>query len=333
MIADRRKTLRRDKEAAAWFTLLSDTEVESDALERFDRWIQRDGNRAAYQRIEDISSTAEGLREDPELRAAAREALNRKPPKRRALQTNFFRPTPRIWGGLALAGVLASAVTIFILAQPKTYQTDVGGRQSVQLTDGSTVQLNTDTRLRVRFSRGARRLELLKGQAFFDVAHDTARPFIVQAGAMDVRAVGTRFDVRKDGRQASVVLAQGQVRVSQEDAPSRAWTLSPGQAITLRVGAHGAVPASVDVAAQTSWTQNIITFHDVALSDAVAEINRYQRGKITLAPGVPARARLSGVFTTGDQEEFLDAAKASFDLEGRRRSDGGIELRPRLNGS
>lgn len=331
MIDDRRKTLRQDKEAAAWFTLLSDTEVETEALERFDKWIQRDGNRAAYRRIEDISTAAGDLRDDPEMRAAAREALGRGKPKASGFSLFRLAP-PRLWGGLAVAGVIASAVLFATLTRPKTYETAVGGRMTAQLSDGSTVQLNTDTALRVRFSQGERRLELVRGQAFFNVAHDAARPFLVRAGAMEVRALGTRFDVRHDSADASVALTQGQVRVRQRTGQRQAWTLSPGQALTVLSDGRSTGPARVDVAALSGWTRNIITFHDIALGDAVAEMNRYDRAKITLAPGVPTHAKLSGVFTTGDQEEFLDAAKASFDLESRRRPDGGVELRPRSNG-
>ncbi|CAN5203243.1 FecR family protein [soil metagenome] len=328
MIVDRRKTLRGEKEAAAWFTLLNDAsaEVENEALEKFDEWIQRDGNRAAYRRIEDISSTAIGLRNDPELQAATREALAR-PKASRLASSRLSLRAPRLWGGIALAGVVAAALVVLVGGQSKTYQTEVGGRVTAHLDDGSTVQLNTDTRLKVRFTHGARRLELVKGQAFFDVAHDVKRPFLVTAGPMEVRAVGTRFDVRHDGPGASVILAQGQVRVIG-GARASVWTLSPGQGLTLQPGGN-ARPERVDVASLTGWTNNVITFQDVDLIDAVAEMNRYARAKITLAPGVPSRAKMSGLFSPGEQREFVDAAAASFNLEAIHKPDGGVELRPR----
>jgi transmembrane sensor len=328
MIDDRRQTLRREKEAAAWFTVLNDSagEVENEDLEKFDKWIQRDGNRAAYRRIEDISSTASGLRDDPELQAAAREAFAR-PTPRRSNASRFSLRDPRIWGGVAFAGAVAAALVVLVGGQAKTYQTEVGGRMTAHLDDGSTVQLNTDTRLSVRFTHGARQLELVKGQAFFDVAHDVDRPFLVTAGPMEVRAVGTRFDVRHDGPGASVVLAQGQVRV-RGDLPNAAWTLSPGQGLVLQPGGK-AHPERVDVASLTGWTNNVITFQDVNLIDAVAEMNRYARAKITLAPGIPSQAKMSGLFSPGDQREFVDAAVASFNLEAVHKPDGGVELRPR----
>jgi transmembrane sensor len=333
MIDDRRMTRRQEDEAAAWFTRLNDTEVENEDLERFDAWIQRPGNRAAYRHFEDISERAAALRDDPDLRAAAQAALARAKPASRPEPAPRPPRTPRIWGGLALGGAVACAAIVYLSVQPKTYHTDVGGRLTAHLDDGSTVLLNTDTQLRVRFAHGERRLDLIKGQAFFDVAHDPSRPFLVSAGPMEVRAVGTRFDVRHDGPGAAVTLVQGKVKVSQEDAARGSWTLTPGQALTLTPGANSAHPVGVDVTSLTGWTSGVITFHEVALVDAVAEMNRYERAKISLAPGVPAQARISGVFTPGGDEEFVAAAELSFDLQSRRKPDGGMELRPRSSTS
>lgn len=329
MIADERKIDRREKEAAAWFTLLSDTEVEVKDLERFEAWLKRGDNRAAYRRMEDISETAAGLRDDPDMRAAAREALDRPRQAVRPRTPSLKRNWLALGGGAALAGALACATTVWFVGVPKTYQTEVGGRATAHLDDGSTVQLNTDTQLRVRFTHGARRLDLIKGQAFFDVAHDADRPFLVNAGPLEVRAIGTRFDVRHDGPQAAVTLAQGRVKVSQEDAAKTSWTLSPGQALVLRPGAQGAQPIKVDVASVTGWVNNEVIFHDVALADAVAEMNRYERAKITLAPGIPAHAKVTGVFTLGQEDEFVAAVTTSFELQSHRKPDGGVELRPR----
>lgn len=328
MIADRRKTDRQDKEAAAWFTLLNDTDIANEDLERFDRWIQRPGNRQAYRRMETISAQAIDLRDHPALRAAARDALSRGS-QAKAASTRTDRRWPHIWRGAALAGVMAAFATVWFAVQPKTYETEVGGRTTAHLDDGSTVELNTDTKLRVRFSRGERRLELVRGQAFFDVAHDPARPFLVSAGSMEVRAIGTRFDVRHDGAAAAVALADGRISVRDEDAASSSWTLSPGQGLTLRPGGRASSPIAVDVGSLTSWRRNIVTFHGVALADATAEMNRYEQTKITLAPGAPLQAKISGVFKPGDTEDFVAAVSASFNLEAIRKPDGGMELRPR----
>lgn len=331
MINDRRKTRRPDQEAAAWFTLLSDTEVENEDLEAFGAWVKRDENRAAYRRVEDISQAARALRDDPDMRAAARDALARPvtPPR---LGERLADRSPRFWGGLALAGALASAATLWVIAQPRTYQTEVGERLTAHLADGSTLQLNTDTRLRVKLTGGERRIELVKGQAFFDVAHDAARPFVVRAGPMQVRALGTRFDVRREGPGAAVTLAQGRVGVRPDRASADAWTLAPGQRLRLGPDVAAPRPLAVDVAAETGWLSGQVTFHDVALAEAVAEMNRYERAKIVIAPGAPAAARVSGVFLAGDEQDFVAAVAANFDLVSTRRPDGSLELHPPSGG-
>lgn len=325
MINDRRKTRREDREAAAWFTLLNDTEVENEDLEAFGAWVKRDENRAAYRRVEDISQAARELRDDPDMRAAARDALARPatPPR---FSERLNDRSPRVWGGLALAGALACGLIVWVIAQPKTYQTDIGQRLTAHLADGSTVELNTDTRLRVKFTGAERRLELVRGQAFFDVAHDASRPFVVRAGPMQVRALGTRFDVRREGPGAAVTLAQGRVGVRPQTANADAWTLSPGQRLRLGPGVAAPRPFAVDVAAETGWLSGQVTFHDVALADAVAEMNRYERAKIVIAPGVPAAVRVSGVFSAGDEQDFAAAVAANFDLVSTRRADGSLEL-------
>ncbi|WP_343699754.1 FecR domain-containing protein [Caulobacter sp.] len=329
MIDDRRMTRRQEDEAVAWFTRLSDTEVENEDLERFQKWLQRPGNRAAYRHIEDISQQAIDLRDDPDFRAATREILSRPRPAPPAKKAVNWPSSPQLWSGMAVAGALATALVAWLVVQPKTYQTEVGGRLTAHLDDGSTVLLNTDTELKVRFTGGERRMTLVKGQAFFDVAHDAGRPFLVSAGPMEVRAIGTRFDVRHDGPEAIVALAQGRVKVSQQDAQRATWTLTPGQALALEPGASTARPVAVDVATLTGWTSGVITFHNVALSQAVAEMNRYEQAKITLGPGVPSDARISGTFAPGGDEAFVAAVTMSFDLQSHPKPDGGMELRPR----
>ncbi|PVM82087.1 FecR family protein [Caulobacter endophyticus] len=329
MIDDRRMTRRQEDEAVAWFTRLSDTEVENEDLERFQKWLEHPGNRAAYRQIEEISQQAIDLRDDPDFRAATRAILTRPRPEPPAEKAVKWPSSPRLWSGMAVAGALATALVVWLAVQPKTYQTEVGGRLTAHLDDGSTVLLNTDTELKVRFTGGERRLTLVKGQAFFDVAHDAARPFLVRAGPMQVRAIGTRFDVRHDGPDAIVALAQGRVKVSQQDAQHASWTLTPGQALALAPGATAAHPVAVDVATLSGWTNGVITFHNVALSQAVAEMNRYEQTKITLGAGVPRDARISGVFAPGGEEEFVAAVTMSFDLQTHRKPDGGMELRPR----
>ena len=196
------------------------------------------------------------------------------------------------------------------------------------LADGTRVRLDTDTELRVRLRDHERDVRLVHGQAFFDVAHDKARPFIVQADDAKVRALGTRFDVRLKGEEAHVTLVEGAVEVTHDQAGQvRKWRLAPGQALVA--GAPAAQPRAVDVASATSWTEGQLVFHATALSDAVTEVNRYSRTKVVLDDPALAGATVNGKFDTGDTQAFVAAVCDLFDLKAAAPKDGEIRLSPK----
>ena len=326
MIADRHKVRRLDREAAAWFTRLNDVNgVEADDLEAFDRWRKKPKASAAYRRVEDICLALQAVSGDADIQQAMREAFMPAPSPTPRPADVLTRTTWRILGGVALAGALATAIAIAIQTKPIDYETPIGGRSIAELADGSHVELNTDSLIRVRYGLGRRDVELVRGQALFDVAHDASKPFTVKAGPMRVRAVGTRFDVRRDDGSASVALVQGKVRVS--GGPLRAkWMLAPGQAMTLG-GLHpDTSPRAADVQSVSAWTNGEVVFQDTPLAQAVAEMNRYARKKIVLGAGAPADAKVNGVFSTGNIREFLGAVTMALDLQMRQRNDGTMEL-------
>jgi transmembrane sensor len=327
MIEDQPTTRRTEREAADWFSRMNQTRVENEDLAAFAEWRRDPDNLAAYNRMEDISRAVRAMKDDPDMQAAAREAATRPLGWRDWLAGFLARPGGR-WGtGLALAGAVAASTIAWLALTAPTYSTAVGEQFSARLEDGSRVQLNTDTRLRVRFSGGERRVELQRGEAFFEVAHDGDRPFIVAAGSAQVRAIGTRFDVRRDDGEVRVTLAEGRVAVRDDKAATTGWTLSPGQSLALGPRATGATPTTIDVPAATAWTTGRLSFRDVTLADAVSEINRYSRSKIVLGPGAPADRKINGVFATGDTDEFVAAVTALYALKSVRRLDGRLELR------
>ncbi|AYV48611.1 iron dicitrate transport regulator FecR [Caulobacter flavus] len=321
------KIPRSTQEAADWFTRLSDPVIETEDLEAFSRWRAKPGNRAAYERIEDISQSMLALTDDPDMKVAVNKAMTR-PREPRAAPVSWPRLRLLFIGGVTVAACLAAGV--FYVRQP-TYQTKVGETFSARLEDGSRIQLNTDSAVRVRYSAGVRRIELLRGQALFEVAHNAARPFIVAAADTQVRALGTRFEVRRQGDEVHVVLAQGSVEVTDRDAPNAHWRLAPGQAIQVATRAPAAAkPVAVDVATATSWTTGNLTLQDMTLADAVAELNRYSRDKILLSDGVPADHRVSGVFPAGENGDFIAAVSALYGLETVRLPNGDVRLQPKV---
>lgn len=308
---------RIQAEAAEWFAKLGHRAISSADLMAYREWRRTPAHRAAYEAIEAIWSASAELKSDPELRAATEEALN--PPKSEAGAPIVARVR---WTGLAILLILAGGFALRVAADGHTYATGPAEQRIITLEDGSRLRLDTRTRLTVRFSPSQRRVALLSGQALFDVAHDTHRPFTVLAGDTQVRAVGTRFDVRRDGDQARVVLIEGVVEVkhAKTSAPVR---LQGGQELTKA----SPQPQAADLAAATDWTEGRIRFHATPLRDAVAEVNRYGRQEIVLEPGPIGDRQVSGVFNAGDTQAFLVAVEDLFGLKAEADWSGRVRLR------
>ena len=200
--------------------------------------------------------------------------------------------------------------------------TEVGERSTILLADGSRVTLNTASAIRADYSGADRRITLVHGEAFFEVAKDPTRPFIVSAGPREVIALGTAFDVRLEPRQVKVTLLEGKVQVTASPAAptgetpgephfaatARVIALEPGSSLTVVEGADHV--EKLDAARATSWRTGKLVFDGERLADVVAEMNRYAREKMIIAtPGLEER-RVSGVFEPSSGPGFARALEA-----------------------
>jgi transmembrane sensor len=307
-------------EAADWFARLNRRDVSSDDMEAFRLWRKAPGHKEAYDAVDAFWRKSEALKDDPDLKAILADAVTRTSPKPQA------RRPMRLGYGLAFGLLLlASAGGGYALWAPKTYATGIGEQRTVRLADGSTLTLDTGSKARVRLAKARRDIELVRGQAMFEVAHDATRPFIVTAGDTAVTALGTRFDVRRDGPGATVTLVKGAVEVREDaGAAPRIWRLAPGQAVST--AAPTPKPIKIDAAAATSWTTGRLEFRNVALGAAVAEFNRYERRRIDLAQGPWVEDRVSGVFDVDDTETFVRSIAELHDLEVSHPSKSVIRL-------
>lgn len=312
------KDPRVQAEAAEWFAKLGQRAISSADLIAYREWRRTPAHRTAYEAIEAVWSAARGLKNDPDIRAATEQAQT---PPRPKLWTSPVIARVR-WTSLAVLVVLGGAIAWQMGTASETYTTGPAEQRIITLADGSRVRLDTRTRLRVRFTSSARSATLASGQAMFDVAHDALRPFTVKAGSTEVRAVGTRFDVRRDGDQARVVLIEGVVEVRRAASPAPV-RLQHGQAL-VPTAAH---PQPADLTAATDWTEGRIRFQATPLRDAVAEVNRYGREQIILAPGPIGDAKVSGVFNAGDTQAFLGAVSDLFGLKAEPEWGGRVRLR------
>ena len=197
------------------------------------------------------------------------------------------------------------------------YETPRGNRSTVVLTDGSRVDLNGGSLLEVEFSRRSRTLRLQGGEAWFAVAEDESRPFIVQAGGRTITDIGTVFTVRVKSKAIEVAVAEGKVGVAAAEASPmgpRRWTeVDAGE--KLMASADGEIQLiDVDVASLGDWRFGRVQFADTPLSVALDEMNRYAPVPMRLADPSLGDLRVSGVFFTDGANGFLTAVSTMFDL-------------------
>ena len=325
------------EEAADWDIRLRSAACTAADREAFERWCAADPAHAeAFDGLQlGIGALKDAYATSPRLRAMRDQARSLKP-----------APQPwRIAASVAAVTVAAGAIGGYVYTHqsergsslatmelprgaPSVYQTAVGERTSVTLSDGSVVTLNTRSRLVVNYTPGRRDVTLVAGQAMFNVAHNTARPFVVTAGSRQVTAVGTAFDVRLDRKQVKVTLIEGKVRV--EPARGSIWralplapkTLAPGQELVASNLSPAMTIASANIPVETSWRQGVVVFNDTPLADAVAEINRYSPDPITVGDRELGELRINGRFRTNEPGAFLNAVVAYFPIEAHRTPGG-----------
>ena len=239
--------------------------------------------------------------------------------------------TPMVWTAAAsIAAVLfAIGFATLRLVSPSAdldnrYTTALGEQRSVLLGDGSVVELNTQSQLNVYYTDAMRLVELVAGEAVFDVAEDPTRPFRVDAGTTIVEAVGTRFNVYRQNAQTVVTVVEGRVAVSQpQPSVNASGTLGPGEIAKLPVmelapgnqvvvSAAGAIsaPAAVDTRKATAWTERRLVFDGDTLATVARELNRYNRQQLTISDPALAQRTISGVFKANDPHTlfaFLEA--------------------------
>lgn len=233
------------------------------------------------------------------------------------------RRTRRQWlTGLATAACLILALAMGWLQQPNNaeaqsqFNTAIGEQRSVSLSDGSVVNLNTQSRVKVAFSAAARDIFLLEGQAIFKVRHDATRPFRVHVGSSVVQAIGTQFDVYRLKDRTSVAVIEGIVQVipnatglldAEALAKLPANTRVPaGQSIAIVADGTVTEQAKVDTKEAGAWRQRRLVFHKSTVAEIAAEFNRYNQTQIRVeGDALRAEQRFSGVFDADDPESLL----------------------------
>ena len=311
----------RAAEVAEWFARHRAGALTPDDQIAFQAWLDADpGNREAFEAASGLWGDFEGLRTDPRLmrlREEAKGAVGQRRVRRRigaiAACAALVLGGAAAWqGGRYLFGVIAPA--------PTTYATRIGQTMSVSLPDGSLAVLDTNSELRAWAPGQTRRLELVRGRAFFKVAKDPAHPFVVRAGDHSVTALGTQFDVDLRPASFKVVLSEGRVRVKSGRPAAGAASsvdMNAGYQLVARDGDWNLSRA--DTRSAEGWVSGRLVFDDAPLAVIAAELSRYSTAPISVAPDVADR-RMSAVLPAKDPEAFVASTEA---LGLARRAPGG----------
>ncbi|HEX5461365.1 MAG TPA: FecR domain-containing protein [Steroidobacteraceae bacterium] len=351
------------EEACEWFVDCRAGDLDDSARQVFHRWLCRSPEHlGAYLEIAAIWD--EGLSLDPtgkfdRERLIAEAALNREnvvelSPSRTAETSKREtatppassdhgpRPASQRWRFAAMAASVIAALTAALAYwgshRPPTYTAAVGEERSVTLADGSRVQLDSRSKIVVRYSERERRVELVQGQALFRVAKQAARPFIVEAGDTFVRAVGTEFDVYQKRAGTVVTVVEGRVAVLTAHAaalnhpgagpvgagpPSGSNPAFPGTApgrasnIMVAAGEQLTVTPRVirmsehpNIANATAWTSHRLVFESASLADVAEEFNRYNARQLIVADPRLKTFHVSGVFSSTDPASLIRFLRA-----------------------
>ncbi|MGK6353813.1 FecR family protein [Sphingomonas sp. DT-207] len=228
-------------------------------------------------------------------------------------------PTRRwlLGGGLGLAAAAASAILAWPRPRREHITTARGEIRRIPLADGSVATINSDSDLAVLLASDSRRIDLERGQAWFEVAKDRTRPFLVDAGIAQARAVGTAFSVVRGSDGVQVAVTKGVVAVWPSDASGMMTILEAGQFATFRTA--GAAPtvgtAPGEIERALAWRNGEVALENDSLAEAVASFNRYNRKQIVLADPSLSREKLVGLFKLDKPENFASMVGESLDIE------------------
>ena len=309
-------TMDIEERAAHWLVRRQEPQWNAADQAQLDAWLRESTlHEVAFLRLEYGWNKVDRLtvlRRPPAPRQEIEEA--RPAPAQRSARR------PLAW--LAAAAVLVLSVALLYtygdLFTRDLYATAIGGHEIVPLPDGSRIELNTDTRVRTSFSEETRSVWLERGEAYFDVARDPSRPFVVYAGSRRVTVLGTKFSVRldPDANRVQLAVAEGRVQLDElrvsEPAPP---TIAIGgekviaEGTSLRVESRSGKILATDL----SWRQGLLTFDQTTLAAAADEFNRYNRKQLVVEPAA-AQIRIGGSFEAANVDGFVRLLHDGFGL-------------------
>lgn len=300
-----------EKQAIAWFTRMNGRPSTADR-EDFARWLAAStAHEQHYADVQRLWTDLGPLSDSVERREAGALAG----PLQKIEELRRQRGRGKVAAGAVFGLLLCIAAAWLWLERPHLledwqadYATARAEQRNVTLADGSTVLLDADSAIAVDLGAMERRVELIRGTAFFSVVPGQT-PFTVAARNGEARVLGTRFEVAAEDRAVNVTLDSGSVEVALRDGSGR-LILKPGESVAYGAGGLGSAHA-VDLAEATAWRQGRYIFTNVRLADVLERIGRYRGGRILVTSGALADRRVSGNIALSDGNAALAAVQSS----------------------
>ena len=311
-IRDRAEDIRA--RAAAWLIERRDSDDWSEKNQAdLDAWLgESPAHRVAYLRLDSTWSRADRL--------AALHPVSATPRKK-----NIAVIFKRAVAGIAVVAVAATGYAIlFTTSKEQSYATQIGARKTVLLADGSRIELNTDTALRTSMNGNQRTVWVDKGEAFFQIRHDAAHPFVVVAGNGRITDIGTKFSVRRDADNIEVALVEGRARFDAigGHAQGQSAELTPGdQIVANAVSVSKTRKSTEELSRELGWRKGVLVFDNLPLADVAASFNRYNRRQLVIAGADVGRLTIVGTFRTDGVARFSRIARDILGLQVTRRND------------
>jgi transmembrane sensor len=362
--SERRK--RASSEAADWFARLQAGEMERAERQQFVEWLRESHIHVTEMlRIAQIHGELKQFEHWARISTGPKTGEDNvlqlpKPPDEGSQDSHGHTPgSPpprrrprgragiRFFAAAAAIVLIGTAAVVLTKIRGQVIETERGERREVVLSDGSVIQVDPETRLRVKYADEIRRVVLEHGRALFHVAKNPARPFLVQADGTTVRAVGTAFGVEQQAHGVVVTVAEGKVSISSPDFPPPSPSDGRGQGVTVPESAHSSAQTlfltadqqvtvlsrgaaepvrKVDSRRALAWAEGRLIFQNDELGKVIAQFNRYNRVLLTVADRGLAAKPVSGVFNASDPEAFIAFLQSVTALEIVRDGDRSITI-------
>lgn len=324
-----------DTQAREWFLRNDEGKLTPTEAKEFELWMQQAANRESYLQLENICLSLSQL--SPESCQQYKQ-----PQGENFNVVNIFNSLfnklsqwarhPQYSFSLALLLAVSGWFALQGAETPaqQSYTTSIGQQKIINLSDGSQVTLGANSELIESFNASTRQVKLNKGQAFFDIAKNKQRPFLVDSGSANIQVVGTRFDVRRNSSNVKITVEEGIVSVLHTPAQTPSNPTPPDQLSTQRLTAGQQLQVNkqslnpveaVDIAKVASWRNGQLQYRNATLADVIADANRYRQGRIILSPASLGELRVTSSFNTQQIDTMLEMLSESLPIVSRNIGD------------